>query len=901
MAFASSDAVAQQADAYLGEPFGVAVVTVPLRPGESELALATQGILLEEHHGRAHYPVFATGVVQRVLGELLGGGAGASPASWTALFLFTGDEPLELTIRTPTVQRVTVQPVRPANPRGYDRLLQRWWREFHAQARQQADQSDYPPLVQTYLTSMLSRRLGLTPPLLSRREEAAPGEPYETLQLLSGLERLRLAMLRRSNLGQVDTARAASIALPPAIRFHPLPPLDIAADVVIEPIAMRVPDDCFYVRFGTFDNYLWLDRLQRDYGGYIGRMVMLRGYDAALSQRVQRQLALRTSALAELFGPTIVADVAMIGRDFFLREGAAVGVLFQARNSTALAADLARQRLTALQEERAAGATETKVVVGGREVSLLVTPDNRLRSYYVADGDFHLVTTSRVVAEQFLAVCDGQGIGSLGASDEFRHARSKMPVSRDDTIFVYLGTAFQQGLLSPQYQVELTRRLRAATDLELMLMATWTAVGEGRSHGTIEELIRGGFLPSNFGQRADGSKPIVTDQFVGDSLRGGRGSFTPVPDVAIAGITRDEAERWAQQAAYYEDSWQRMDPMMAGIKRYALDGPDLERIVIDGLVSPFSQEKYGWAASLIGPPTPLRIRPAAGDMITAQVVLRGGLLSPQVPVHHLFLGVQDHAPLTETSPSGLLGYLNLLRATPGYLGAWPKPGFLDWLPVGLGGGPPDAQGYSRLLMGIWRRQWQDFSVLAMDPQLLAQVTPQLAPVEVADDAQVRIAVGDLSQAAISEWVNDLTYGRAYLSSFGNAKLLHTMSQQMGVPRADALRAAEHLLDARLVCSLSGEYRWDEQTGLWSSTAWTPDQLDRRPDDYTAPLLEWFRGLDADLTMYEDRVLLRAALDLKRKPNDKPKFQLPSFNLFGSGKKKPQPGLEEIPARPADSP
>ena len=890
-------AAAQTVQAYAGSPFGVGVVTVPIRSEQSEWALATEGLFLQERDGRTCYPVFTSGggMAGRLLGEVLGSGPwNESSSSTTVLFLFTGTEPMELTIRTPTEQRLVVRPVPPRNPRVYDRILQRWWREFNAQGRQQAQQSDYPPLVQTYLTAMLSRRLGLAPPLLSRIQDSAPEEPYETFQLVTGVESLRMATLKRSTLGQDDSSQAPVGALPPDIQWNPLPPLEIADQVDIEPIATRVPEDCFYIRFGSFENYLWLDRLQRDYGGDIGRMVTLRGYDAASSQRVQQQLALRTSAMAEVLGPTIVADVALIGRDLFLREGAAIGVLFRARNSALLAADLARQRSTALQEQQAAGATEAKVQIGGREASLLSTPDNRLRSFHVADGEFHLVTNCRAIAERFLAVCDQQGRGSLGASPEFLHARTLMPTERDDTIFVYMGTAFQQGLLSPQYQVELARRLRAATDLELLLMATWAAAGEGRPSGSIEQLIRGGFLDAGFGQRVDGSQPIVSEQYVGDSLRGGRGSFLPVPDVAIEGISRAEADRLAKQAAYYENSWKRMDPLMAGIKRFALDGPDQERIVIDALVSPFVQQKYGGIVSAIGPPTSVRIRPAAGDIITAQVVLRGGLLSPQVPAHHLFLGVQDSAPLGDMAPSGLLGYLTLLRTAPGYLGAWPKPGFLDWLPIGLGGGPPDAQGYSQMLLGVWRRQWLDFSALAMDPQLLARVTPDLAPQEVADDAQIRIHVGDLSQAELSAWVNNLTYGRAYLASLGNAKLLHTMSQQLGVPHAEALRQAEHLLDARLVCSLGGEYQWNEQTGLWNSTAWPPSRPDQRPPDYAAPLLEWFRGFDAELVMHEESVLLQAALDLQRKPHEKPRFQLPRFSLFGSGKERPRSDQDESP-------
>ncbi len=898
----TATATAQQVEAYVGEPFGVAAVTLT-RPGESDLAQATQGLFLADRQGRASYPVFTTGAVRRLLGEILGVGGPNGNGTLAVLFLFKGDQPLELTVSTPTPQRLVVNPTRAPNSRFYDRLLLRWWREFNANARQQASDSDYPPLVQTYLTSMLSRRLGLAPPLLSRIENSPPTEPYETFQLLTGVESLRLDTLKRSNLGELNGNRAASMALPPDIPWSPTPALEIAADVDVEAMAMKVPEECFYVRFGTFENYLWMERLQKDYGGDISRMVTLRGFDAGLGQRVQRQLALRSSAMAELFGPKIVADVAMIGRDLYLREGAAVGVLFQAKNSALFASDLARQRSTARQEEQAAGATEVKVQLGGREVSLLSTPDNRLRSYYVADGDFHLVTTSRAIAERFIEVGDNQGLGSLGQSVEFRHARTMMPTAREDTVFVYFGTAFLQGLLSPQYQIELARRLRAATDLELLLMATWAAFGEGQPHESIPDLIRGGFLPAGFGQRPDGSKPIVTGDNVADSLRGGRGSFTPVPDVRIEGITQEEAGRLAEQAAFYGNSWKRMDPLMAGIRRYALDGEDMERLVIDAHVSPFVQEKYGTVTSLIGPPTPLRIRPATGDVITAQVVVRGGLLSPQVPVHHLFLGVQDHAPLGDMSPRGLLGYLTLLRTTPGYLGAWPKPGFLDWLPGVLGGGPPDAQGFSRLLFGVWRRQWEAFSALAFDPGLLARVTPELIPEETEDAAQIRVHVADLSQAALSEWVNNLTYGRAYLASVGNAKLLHTMSQQLGVPRGDALRAAEHLLDSRLVCSLGGEYAWDESNGLWTSTAWGQADLNRRPMDYQAPLLEWFRGLDADLTMYEDRVVVHASLDLKRKPNEKPSFQLPLFDLFGGAKKKPlpEPPLEEVPARPAPKP
>jgi hypothetical protein len=222
------------------------------------------------------------------------------------------------------------------------------------------------------------------------------------------------------------------------------------------------------------------------------------------------------------------------------------------------------------------------------------------------------------------------------------------------------------------------------------------------------------------------------------------------------------------------------------------------------------------------------------------------------------------------------------------------------LPLGLGGGPPNAYGYSQLPLGIFRRQWEAFSALAFDPQLLAQVTPQLAAGEAENDSQVRVHVGDLSQAKLQSWVNSLAYSRAHQASVGNVKLLHALSQQLGVPRDRALAAAEGLLDAKLLCSLGGEYRLTETPGhvaLWNSDQWPGAAAAPAAGEYRAPLLVWFRGMDADLTMYNDRVVVHATLDMQRKATE-PKIELPFFNnLFGGGKKEPDAKKPAVPPPP----
>ena len=922
---AMATAARAQTEAQLGEPFGVGLITLTLTSGEASAAADIGGFALAEADGRALYPVFAESRVVRLLGEILGAGlpavrqpfqaegaagllaeiagdrlsaaaSDALPNTVNVLFLFTGDQPLEVTVYAPAPRSYRLVPRRAANPRGHQRLLQRWWREYNAAARQQAEDGDYPPIVQTYLTSMFSRRLGLPTLPSDRSPPSRRSEPLQVLDLVLGAERLRLQTLRQTNLEGYRAGQSADQPVPAEIAWQPLPPPAAAAEVEIEPLAARVPEECFYIRFGSFQNYLWFENLQDEHGGDLERMIALRGFDDRGGQRMQQQLVLESSPLADLLGPAVIADVALIGRDLFLREGAAVGMLFQARNTQLLGRDLTNQRNAALRAEQERGATLQTVQIGGRDVTLLSTPDNRLRSYYVADGDYHLVTSSRAIVERFLAVADGSG--SLAANGEFRHARSVMPIGRQDAVFVFFSSAFQQGLLSPQYQIELRRRLQAATDIELLQLAQWAARTEGAAAQTVGDLIRGQFLPAGFGQRPDGSGPVLVDGRWVDSRRGPRGSMTPIPDVPLDGVTRDEAARFAELTQYAAANWRQLDPLLVGIQRFAMDRPGLERLVIDAQLSPFAEQKYGWITSLLDRPTRVQIAPAAGDLISLQAAVKGGLLMPSIPPHHLFLGVQDTPALASAPGDGWLRTLQLLRATPGYLGAWPKPGFLDMLPLGLGGSPPDALGYSQLPLGVYRRQWDAFSALAFDPRLLADVTPQLAAAEAENEAQVRVRIGDISQAQLQGWVNSLAYTRALQASRGNVKLLHALSQQLGVPREQALEVAENLLDAELVCTLGGQYRLTQtpaQLALWRSDRW-PDAA-AAADEYRAPLLTWFRGLDADLTMQRDMLVLHATLDMQRKPAA-PKIELPFFkSLFGGGK---QPG-ESPPAPPTPPP
>jgi hypothetical protein len=550
------------------------------------------------------------------------------------------------------------------------------------------------------------------------------------------------------------------------------------------------------------------------------------------------------------------------------------------------------------------GAKMETIKIRGRDVSFLSTPDNRLRSFYVADGLFHLVTSSRAIAERFLEVAEGKG--SLADTTEFRFTRQQMPLTREDTVFAYFSPQFFQGLLSPQYQVELHRRMRAVIDIELTQLAMAAARSERLPTTDFADLAAAGLLPAGFGRRPDGSGPLLTENSVVDSLRGPRGYFTPIPDIPISGITADEAVQCQAQLDSLRKSWGRMDPLVVGVRRFAMNDKGRERLIVDANIMPLDETKFGMFASVIGPPTQLMVLPLADDVITAQATIKGGMLFPSVPSHQIFLGIKDLPPLGELKPKGLLGTLQMIRSTPGYLGGWPKPGFMDMLPFGLGG-RPDALGFSQLPFGLWRWQGAGFSVLSFDQNILGNAGAELRVVDAEVPAQLRLHAKDLSTARFSEYVTNLTYNRSLEACRGNTRLLHLMTQQLHIPVEEAKAAAEKLLEGKLVCPLSGEMALVEQDGVrrWSSTK-IPTDGTGRPADYRAPLLDWFRGLDLYLVKKDGGAFIHAELDMQRKPSEKPKLELPqlfNFNLFGNGQKavKPAEPVDKPVGKPAEEP
>jgi hypothetical protein len=874
-----------------GEPFGVGRVVVT--PADAGGAIDPSLFHIEEKDGRVYYPAVAVekprigGLIREILGA-----PEARPLSATVYFLFRGTEPLDVTIRTPRGLRVEFRPAAGGAEAG-EKLLSAWWNAFHTNAEKSREASAYPPQAMTFLESTLARRLSIRMDIPSD-PQTAKGGISEALNLLLGVEQMRDVLMRRSLAGADALDEGQRVPLPAAIEW-PQREYVVAANVEVEPLATRVPRECLYVRFGNFANQTWFNRLRKEYGGDILEMLIARGVDNDLQDRLESQLAVTQEKTDELFGPTVVNDIGLIGFDTFTRDGSSMGVLVQAKNSLVYSTSMAARRRNALAREKGRGATLETVKIRDREVSFLSTPDNRLRSYHAADGDFHLVTNSRRLVERFFD-CRDNG-ETLAATAEFQHARELAPLSPQETLFAYLSSHFFQNLASPAYQIETRRRLQSLADIDSLRLARRMAAREGRPLRDAEDLIAVKILPDGFGRRPDGSGLIETEDDAIDSMRGARGFFLPVADVEVKDVTVAEAQRYQQLQEFLVTKWREMDPISVSIKRFQGQEPNRERLVVDAQLHSFRDDKYGWLFSIVGPPNHQKLIFPEDDPIQVQAFVQGGLLDSTIRPHHLFVGVPNDVATGGELPKDLLDWWRLIRATPGYLGAWPKSGFVDLLPLGLGGTPPDASGYSRLPLGLWRREGDGFSVVSFYPEALTRVTPQLAVAESEDAAQVRVKIQDLNQSKLRDFARGWAYKRAAQVSQGNASLLNLLEQHYGVSSADALAESEKLVDGKLVCPLGGEYqvvKLRDGGHWWASTAQQPAGASP-PQDFKAPILQWFRGLEASLIKSDDRLLIHGYLDIERQPGfDAGGIKLPSFDLLGWGKKDPKPGEDPKP-------
>ena len=845
------------AEAYVGQPFGVGRVTVDVLRGEPVLPLSDERFTLLEANGRALYPVLKHEPVRKILRGLLGREA---PRRVTLYYLFQGEQPFDLSAFAPHEQGVHVRPVH--DTAGHRRLLEDWWKQYTKHYESLLKDRAYPPVAENFLVASLSRRLGLAVPeprqgLFGKKR--TPQEDALSDLFVNETHRLRID---REMLGVQPSRQAETTTMPTPIDW---PKLDLAGEplgeIGLEPLASHVPAECFYLRFGSFTNYLWFRDLNKKWQGDLGNMLLQRGIKRGASDRIQQQLSLQENALAKILGPQIIADAAIIGFDPYLEQGAAIGIVLKAKNNFLLSADMMRQRRAALTKFD--DAEEQTLKIAEQSVSLVSTPDGRVRSYYVQHEGYHLVTTSRMLVERFLQA--GQGDRPLANLPSFHRFRQRFPLEREDTIVAFASEEFWRNLCSPHYFVENQRRLRASRETLLLELARHNARCEGKPGQTIHELIAADILPANFGARIDGSELQQVGEDSIDSLRGARGYYLPIADMPASEVTTTEAANFQRFQEKLQASLREMPPIGAAVHRTPGEPGTPETISLDIYAQGKMRQKLGKVATWLGQPSQQRMQPVHGDLLAVEAVVEfpTPLADGDRSEHHLFGALRDfRSPLVVRGGAVCPGVppAELVR---GYLGAWPKPGLLSLFTDTevVIGAEPEPCGHN-----WWQARLEDFLLISFKPEVIRHVLPQINLMPAERPGQLWVRVEDLTHTLMAENVNAFGYMRTRATSAAGSRMMNSLANQLRIPRNECREVAERLVDGKFVCPLGGKYQlYAPQQGLevWISSVLPPSNrflLTEVPDDYRLPLLSWFRGLTGDLRL--DEQSLSAHLEIK---------------------------------------
>ena len=571
---------------------------------------------------------------------------------------------------------------------------------------------------------------------------------------------------------------------------------DSSAIEGVEEIARFVPPECFYLRFGSFGNFLWFQKLAQEHGGDVMRMAALPSLDFRTGPRVEELLNVKYTKLADLFGDKLIADVAVVGNDLHMKEGPSIGVLLRARNAFLLS--------TFMEQDRAATANSVKDCslqsqnILGIETSFLSTPDNRIRSFWIKNGDWFFVTSSRSLAQRFIQARKDRK--TLAATQEFQHYRTRYPSeSKNPAITLFFSTQFLSSLYHPEYQISLLRRSRSLAEIGCASVATRCSIAEGHQSHDLESLRQNGFLAEGFGQRSDGSRLIET---VGlgfeDSDLGSRLSMLPITDTTIGTISSNE-ELWLDFVDRSADERvEKLRPLFARIRRSEDDMPerDLLKITVDAPSSVLG--KYAWLANELGSPTDLGAVHPSDDLAHFSANIQSSRFD--LPQHLLFGGVKDCSPIPFRQFDTTLDKLFGIPSVRGYLGAWPDPGLIDRLPLGLGRGSQVGPNMTRLIGGAYRFQSDKVSLLSFQREVLNDSIPKLAIKDNLPPTSARIAISDLTSTQLGDWINQTLLLEPSKRTAGTCGYLDQISQQLkSQPDRGNINRQEHSWSRDNVC------------------------------------------------------------------------------------------------------
>ena len=312
----------------------------------------------------------------------------------------------------------------------------------------------------------------------------------------------------------------------------------------LDPLAAKIPADQHVMFFRSYEAASAIAHEADQHGTPVLHLAEPRSEDAQTVARYERQLGISLGGASRLLGPKLVDSIALTGSDAYYRTGTDVAVLMEAKNPGVLAGLLMAQIATVAP--LAGKAEPVQGEVAGLAYQGRRSPDRTVSSY-VAVLDGAVVVTNSLEQLKRLATVKNGETPSIASLPEYTYFRTRYPrTDADETALLFLSDATIRRWCGPRWRIATSRQVR-----DIAVLAEMQA-------SQLDLLVRGKVEPGPIHTDlpiADGAKLTLDSSGVTSSVHGTLNFMTPIIEIPIAKVTKNEADAYERWRDGYQRNW----------------------------------------------------------------------------------------------------------------------------------------------------------------------------------------------------------------------------------------------------------------------------------------------------------------------------------------------------------
>jgi len=451
------------------------------------------------------------------------------------------------------------------------------------------------------------------PDLHGRERHRSSNELGEDIGVLSGTHAVDLALalenLPRGSREKAGADVPARSVTPLALPAHPWGQMSHGGHhAPPEPLAAVTPAEFYFVRardLPTLDRAL--DQVDA-WGTAAMNLVEDHPDDREMATRYETELGVKRGSLVRELGAKAIGQVALVGSDLYLSEGADVSMILEVKSRTLLDVGLA----SALAQRADGHGTVASSIRqhAGVPVSVSTTADGAVHRERADVGELTILSNSPHAMDLILDTTQEKH-ASLAHEPDLAYTLSR-DVGTPDGVLAFIGDRFLTALASPRTRILAGRRRLAEAQLSLpgyaALLHGWIF---GRSPASRAELLKTGLLDASELVHTMGGPITFEPGHEPRSTWGTPSRLVPLLDLPTPErFTKSEAESYEVFARMYRQSWTGyVDPLAV---RVSFDGDkmnvDLRQLPIPADADFRELETLAGDVRVTVPPLPSGVR-----------------------------------------------------------------------------------------------------------------------------------------------------------------------------------------------------------------------------------------------------------------------------------------------------